>query len=73
MKTSGKVKLGPHELEQLCPKSPREASVLVTHYGLRQALILNHMFEEQMGGLLGGVFFGCGNECGILRVWIHYY
>jgi len=73
METSGQVKLLSHELEQLHPKSPHEANVPITHYGQRQTPILKHMFEEQMGSLLNGAFFGCENESGILRVSIHYY
>ena len=72
MKAGGEVQLRPHELEQLPPKSPREASVPVTHYGPRQAPIIDHVLEEQMGSLLGRAFFGCGNENGILGVSVYY-
>jgi len=73
MEAGGEVQLGPHELEQLYRKSPREAIVPVTHNGPRQAPILDHVLEEQMGGLLGRAFFGCGNESGILGASVHYH
>ena len=73
MEAGGEVQLRLHELEQLRPELPREVSVPVTHYGPRQAPILDHVLEKQMGGLLGRAFFGCGNESGVLGVSVHYH
>ena len=46
MEIGGEAKLGTHKLEQLRSKSPHEASVPVTHYGLRRAPIHDNMLEE---------------------------
>jgi len=73
METGGEVKLEPHDLKQLCPKSPRKVHVLVTHDRPKQASILDYMLEEQMSGLLDGAFFGCECKVGILGVSIYYY
>ena len=67
METGGELKLGPHKLEPLCQKLPREASVPVTHYGPRQAPILDYVLEEQMGGLLSRAFFGWGTKVAYLE------
>jgi len=45
MRTGGEVKIRPYKLKKLCPKSPGEASVPVTHNGPREALILDHRFK----------------------------